>query len=109
MKFSEARKELIKHKKHVFNNGATSNRFVNPGKKNISLVLDSLENYYAPTVEISKEGYDTLMLYLNTSTLQDFFSFVVDDYDTYYRMYSNVSIEDLMTIWLFPETAKVVG
>jgi len=109
MMFIEARNTLLNYKEVKLSNGNTSKRYVKPNKKEVSLVLDSLENYYAPTVEMTKEGYATLMTYLDTATLQDFFSFVVDDYQRFNELYDELTIEDLMTVWLFPDTAKVVG
>lgn len=109
MKFFEARNTLLNYKKVKLSNGSTYEGYIKPNKKEVSLVLDSLENYYAPTVEMTKEGYDTLITYLNTATLQDFFSFVVDDYQMFNELYDGLTLEDLMTVWLFPDTAKVVG
>lgn len=108
MKFFEARNTLLNYKKVKLPNGSTYEGYIKPNKEEVSLVLDSLESYYAPTVEMTKEGYATLMTYLETATLQDFFSFVVDDYQMFNELYDGLTIEDLMTVWLFPDTAKVV-
>lgn len=103
MKFDEAR-ELLHHKKvpYKVSNGETRIKYVKRNNKEIRAVVDELEDEYAPITKMSKEAHDLILEYLNDGYFEDFVQMIWLDQTKREKLYSDLSIEDMMFAWLYP-------
>ena len=104
MTFNRAR-GLLHHKKvpHVLPNGEVEIRYVKLSKKEIQSIIDELEDEYTPIIEMSKYGHALLFEYLEERHFEYFVQEIWVDEVIRERLYGDLSIEDIMIAWLYPD------
>lgn len=79
------------------------------GREQLLFLLGELKEYYVPKVEMTKEEADIILGYLEDDSFFNLLSRIGSVGGLMSRgMFLNLSEEDLMQAWLYPESIKVV-
>lgn len=68
-------------------------------------LITDLQETYAPTIKMHKIGKEQLLWFLENSNFERFLENVGETQ----KLYTELSIEDLMQAWLHPENIEIVG
>lgn len=68
-------------------------------------LIQELEENYAPTIKMHKVGKEQLLWFLENSNFERFLENVGETQ----KLYTELSIEDLMQAWLHPESIEIKG
>ena len=80
------------------------------GREQLLFLLDELKEYYVPKVEMKQAEADIILGYLEDDSFFNLLSRIgsVGGFRDRHNLFLDLSEEDLMQVWLYPESIKVV-
>ena len=80
------------------------------GREQLSFLLGELKNNYLPDVEMTQEESDIIYRYLDDNSFLNLLSSIdnTGGFKDARNLFIDLSEEDLMQVWLHPESIKIV-